>query len=107
MAWTAQGNNLTMAEGDYGVSVPITIRGVTFDVQDSVKVTVKTAKNGTEIFHKDYSNVQDNTIQFSLTEAQSELLPVGQYVYVIDWYRDLVFMYNVLPAATLKVVDKG
>lgn len=107
MAWTAQGNNLTMVEGDYGVGVPITIRGVTFDVSDMVRVTVKTSKNGTEIFHTDYSNVQDNTINFSLTAAQSALLPVGTYVYVLDWYRDLVFMYNVLPAATLKVVDKG
>ena len=107
MAWSASGSNLQMCEGDYGVAIPITVKGVTLDALDSVKVTIKTEKNGATVLEKTYSSVSNNTVNFSLTAAETAKLSVGTYIYVLDWYRSGTFLYNILPAATLKVVDKG
>lgn len=95
-----------MAEGDFGVQLPMTVSGVTFDAGDEVKLIIKTAKNGTPIIEKTFSNISENTINFELTEEESALLPPGTYFYLLDWYEEGVFLCNVLPEATLKVVDK-
>lgn len=107
MAWSANGSSLQMCEGDYGVAIPMKVRGVTLDAVDSVRVTIKTEKNGATVLTKEYSSISDNTVNFQLTAAETDKLPVGDYIYVLDWYRSGTFMYNLLPAATLKVVDKG
>lgn len=105
--WNVNGNNLTMCEGDYGLKLPIKITGPTFTAHDEVKMTVKTAMNGDTILEKTFSSISQNTVQFEITEAESELLPAGNYVYTLDWYQDDVFMCNVIPAAVFKVVDKA
>ena len=104
--WVVQGNTLSMAEGDYGIQLPITVSGTQFTLSDKIRITLKTAKNGTEILTKDYTP-QDNTVNFELTEEESELFPVGVYAYSLDWYQDGAFMCNIVTAATFKVVDKA
>lgn len=105
--WNVSGYNLQMAEGDYGLALPISISGTTLGAQDSIKLTFKTAVNGDEILSKTFDGITDNTVSLELTEAESALFPVGQYVYRLDWYQNGNFMCNIILAANLKVVDKA
>lgn len=105
--WNVTGNNLQMAEGDYGVKLPITVSGPTFTASDELKLTIKAVKDGPPLVEKTFQNINQNTINFELTEAESALLPVGSYVYVLDWYQSSAFLCNIIPVATLKVVDKA
>ena len=107
MAWNVTGLNLSMAEGDFGISLPVTISGVTLGNQDSVKLTFKATANGEAILEKNFSSIVDNTVSLEFTEEESELFPVGAYVYSLDWYQNGNFMCNIIPAASLKVVDKA
>lgn len=105
--WGATGFSLTMAEGDFGVSLPITITGPTFTAVDSVKLTIKDSMNGDTILEKDFSNISQNTVNLELTSSESALLPVGLYVYSLDWYQLGHFLCNIIPVAAFKVVDKA
>lgn len=105
MAWTVMGNDLQMAEGDYGVQLPITISGMEFAAGDCVKLTIKTAKNGEVILEKDFSNIQHGTINLDFTAEESALFPVGAYVYRLDAYQDGNYLNNIIPLASFKVVD--
>ena len=107
MAWNVNGQNLSMAEGDYGLILPVTISGVTFSNNDEVKFIVKDGMNGEVILMKVFTNIVDNTFNLEITEADTALLPVGMYVYSLDWYQDGAFMCNIIPSAHIKVVDKA
>lgn len=103
--WNVNGNALNMTEGDWGVKLPVTVTGVTFANNDSVKIVIKSGE--TTIIEKEYTNITQNTVNLELTEAESALLPVGIYVYRLDWYQDGSFMCNIIPISTFKVVDKA
>ena len=103
--WNVNGTMLTMAEGDWGVKLPVTVSGVTFANSDSVKIVIKSGE--TTIIEKEYTSITQNTVNLELTEAESALLPVGSYVYRLDWYQDGAFMCNIIPISTFKVVDKA
>lgn len=105
--WVVNKQTLQMVEGDWGIELPISIDGVTLTASDEVLITIKTEKNGETILTKNYESISENTIDFSLTEAESQLLRVGSYVYSLDWYQDGVFYCNIIPSAAFKVVDKA
>ena len=107
MAWTVKGLNFQMCEGDYGIQLPITITGPTFTASDKVKLTIKGCLNGETIVEKDFSDISEATVNLELTEEESARMPAGEYVYSLDWYQDNAFLCNIIPAATLKVVDKA
>lgn len=107
MAWNVNSQNLSMAEGDFGIALPVEIGGVTLGAQDSIKLTFKTAVNGEEILSKEFDGIIDNTVSLELTEEETALLPVGTYVYSLDWYQSGNFMCNIIPYASLRVVDKA
>lgn len=107
MAWSVTGQKLSMVEGDYGIAIPVEINGATLGAQDSIKLIFKTAINGDEIFSKEFNGIVDNTVELELTEEESELLPVGGYVYSLDWYQNGNFMCNIIPSASFSVVDKA
>lgn len=94
-----------MAEGDWGVKLPVTVSGVTFSEHDSIKIVIKNGE--TTLVEKEYTNITQNTVNLELTEAESALLSVGSYVYRLDWYQDGAFMCNIIPISTFKVVDKA
>ena len=105
MAWYVSGNDLQMAEGDYGIALPITISGMEFAAGDCVKLTIQTAKNGEVILERDFTTISENTITLELTEEESGLLPSVSYVYRLDAYQDGNYLNNIIPLALLKVVD--
>lgn len=96
-----------MSEGDYGIALPVTVSGVEFAPTDTLVFTFKTAKNGETILTKSYTDIQDNTVELILSENESALFPVGGYVYCLDWYNGDSFLCNIIPSASLKVVDKA
>ena len=107
MAWNVTNQNLTMAEGDYGIALPVEIIGVELDNQDSIKLTFKDEMNGDTILEKNYDGIVDNTISLEFTEEESALFPVGGYVYCLDWYQNGNFMCNIITSAQFRVVDKA
>lgn len=104
--WKWNGTNIQMAEDDFGIPLPITADGVLLSETDTVKVTIKRVMNGETILEKTLT-FTDNVTSLELTEAESERLPVGQYVYSADWYESGVFMCNLIPMGYLNVVDKA
>lgn len=105
--WNVIGANLQMTEGDYGVSLPVEIKGTTLGEQDSIKLTFKTAVNGDEILSKTFDGITDNTVSLELTDEESALFSVGGYVYCLDWYQNGNFMCNIIPYAQFWVVGKA
>ena len=105
--WNVNGQDLKMVEGDWGIQLPVTVSGTTLTASDELKLTIKTALNGDTIVSKAFTNIQQNTVNLELTEAESALLPVGSYVYLLDWYQSGAFMCNIIPSALFKVVEKA
>ena len=105
--WNVIGANLQMTEGDYGVALPVEIKGTTLGAQDSIKLTFKTAVNGDEILSKTFDGITDNTVSLELTDEESALFFVGVYVYCLDWYQNGNFMCNIIPYAQFRVVYKA
>lgn len=103
--WNVNGNALNMTEGDWGVKLPVTVTGVTFASNDSLKFVIKNGE--TTLIEKEFTNITQNTVNLEMTEADTSLLPVGSYVYRLDWYQDGSFMCNIIPISTFKVVDKA
>lgn len=105
--WVVSSQDLKMTEGDFGIKLPVEIIGTTLGNLDSIKFTLKTARNGETILEKSFSDISDNTVDLELTEQESQSLKVGGYVYTLDWYQSGVFMCNIIPCANFKVVDKA
>ena len=105
--WAVQGMTIQMAEGDYGIQLPITVSGTTLTASDALKITILTAKNGRVILEKEFTNISDNTVNLELTEAETALFEPKIYVYRLDWYQDGQFMCNLFSEASFRVVDKA
>ena len=104
--WKVFGDNLQMAEGDFGIPLNVTVRGVTGSQTDSLKFNFKNRVNGAAILEKEYS-LTENATALILSEAESNLFHVGQYVSSVDWYQNGVFMCNIIPIGVFKVVNKA
>lgn len=105
--WDTKGLTVSMAEGDYGIALPVEIIGTELGEQDSIKLTFKDSANGNEILSKTFDGITDNTVNLELTEKESALFSVGSYVYCLDWYQSGNFMCNIISIAPFKVVDKA
>ena len=105
--WNVNNQDLKMCEGDWGIKLPITISGTTLTASDELKIVIKKAQNGDAVLTKVYTGISQNTVELEFTEAESVLLPVGTYCYTLDWYQSGAFMCNIIPYATLRVVDKA
>lgn len=98
--WAVDENEITMCEGDYGIDLPITLNVELAD-NENLQITVKDAMNGNTLLTKSFKDA------LNLTAAETANLPVGKYIYSLDWYRNSVFLCNIIPAAKFKVVDKA
>ena len=101
---------ITMIEGDFGIVLPIQL-----EVEDDETITdddcfvVKIFKeiNTEPLLIKNYSNIQNNTIEFNLTKEESSLLNVDEYYYDLDWYQNNTFLCNVIAKQTFIVKEKA
>ena len=109
MSWSAndETNELSMARGDFGIQLPIKIEDITLASGDSIKIAITSRMNGTAIIEKEYTNIQNSTVNLELTEAESAKLPVGNYFYILDWYQDGNFMCNIINDGVFRVVKKA
>lgn len=105
--FTVNGNEIQMIEGDYGLQLPVTISGTTLTASDEILFTIKKKLNGETVLTKTFANIVDNTFNLEITEAESALLSVGNYVYSLDWYQSGAFMCNIIPCAGFKVGEKA
>ncbi len=105
--WSVYGTALTMTEGDYGIKLPVTIKGVTLTHDDSVAIVIVQNHNGTPILTKEFTEIQNNTVNLEFTQEESALFRPRNYLYRLDWYQNGNFMCNIIPEATFKVVDKA
>ena len=103
--WNVNGITLNRTEGEWGVKLPVTVTGVTFAANDSVRIKIQ--RDETTIIEKEYTNITNNTFDLEFTEAESALLPVGSYLYSLDWYQDGAFMCNIIPSGLFLVGDKA
>lgn len=100
--WSVDRYTLTMVEGDFGIALPVTVKGITLDGTDTLRF-VFSSKDGVPMLTKEYTA---NPAELSFSKAESAKFPVGGYAYRLDWFRDGAFMCNIIPGGTLKVVDK-
>lgn len=105
--WQNNGDNIEMAEGDFGFSLPITVSGIAFGPSDALRMVVKPFAGGPVLYKKEFTNVLGNVIQVNLTAEESAALKVGTYVYRLDWYRGATLLCNIVKAAKFKVVKKA
>lgn len=47
--WSYNGNDIQMAEGDFGVALPVTVSGATLGVYDNLRFVFKKMRNCTAI----------------------------------------------------------
>ncbi len=104
--WAVKDNDIKMAEGDWGIELPITIDGITFTENDVLKFVFKDKMNGETILEKEFAPVE-GTINLVLTEAETALFLIGTYVYSLDWYQSGAFLCNIILSAIFRVVDKA
>lgn len=105
--WNVSNTALTMVEGDFGLALPFTVDGITPGEGDALQFVFKDEKNGRTLLTKTYDDISSGVVPLMFSESESELFPVGRYVYSLDWYHDGRFMCNLITSATLKVVDKA
>ena len=105
MAWKVDGHALTMAEGDFGLALPVTLSGMQLAAGDCIRITIRTALNGETVLEKNYDTFEENTFSLVLTEEESALFHPGAYVYRMDVYQDGSYLCNVIPCGNFKVVD--
>ena len=104
--WKVEGNDLTMSVGDFGLSLPVLIDGVTLSSgQDEIGIKIVNSL-GEKVLEKVYSDFTDNEFSFVISESETQGLQVGEYVYGLDWYRNGVFMCNIISRANFRVVKK-
>lgn len=105
-----QDKKLEMIEGDFGLILPIELEvddEETITPQDSFSIKIFKEINGQAIIEKNYSNLQDNTINFQLSKEESERLSAGRYFYDLDWYQGNIFLGNIIAKAYLTVREKA
>ena len=89
------------------MSLPITVSGVTVSSADSFILNIKSTTNGDTLVSKTFNNITGNTIEISLTQADTALLTPGKHAYSLDWYQSGAFLCNIIPDSVFRVVDKA
>ena len=104
--FSVKNKDITMIEDDYGFELPITITGTEIASDETIKMTVSDVAKEIKI-EKAFTNIDNNTINFSLTQAESEKLkPTKKYTYSIDWYKGEEFLGNVVNGYEFIVEEK-
>ena len=101
-----ENDKILMTEGDYGLSLPIKINGISVANEEKLNLYIKKIKDGDTIVEQTYDNIKDNTFNLVFSKEQSDKLPVGRYKYALDWYKDNEFYCNIIKGKEFIVEDK-
>jgi len=107
--FTEKDGKITMVEKDYGITLPIeiTIEGAEITAEDKFAINIFKEINGEALISKTYENIQNNTIEFALTQEESNKLEVGSYFYDIDWFQENSFLGNLVKKKGFRVEEKA
>lgn len=101
-----QNKKIIMTEGDFGLSLPITITGGEISKDEQIKFYIKKNNGENLIDSKIYNNIEDNTFNLIFSEEESNLLKKGTYLYYLDWYKENVFLGNIINGELFEVEGK-
>lgn len=101
-----ENNKISMVEGDYGISLPLTINGITIDETDKLNFFIKDVKGEKKIIDQTYEQIKNNTFDLKFSKEESDKLKVGKYRYAIDWYKENKFNCNIIKNNDFQVEDK-
>ncbi len=106
--WKVNQTNLSMVEGDYGLTLPITVRGTTLAAGDLISFKVKKLSNRETVLDKTFADadIENNTFSLEITSTETARLPADDYVYILDWYRNGMFMCNIIRDGVFRVEAK-
>ena len=110
--YKTDGLDIRMTEGDYGIILPIELEvenDETFDTNDYFDIKIYDKLNTEPIINKTYlyRDLENNTIPFTLTEAETSLLKIGVYLYDIEWYQNNVFKCCIVERKTYTITEKA
>ena len=100
---------IEMVEGDWGEELPLELETENeITSSDNFIIEIfKDVRSREPIITKKYSDIKENTINFRLTQEDSQKLKVGTYFYNIDWYQENNFLSNIVKSKMFKVIDKA
>lgn len=102
----AKNNVISMVEGDFGLSLPITISGTTINDDETLIFYIK-KNDGTDLISpKEYTKIQENTFDLFFSKEETEKMKVGTYLYYLDWYKKDEFLGSVINGQVFKVEGK-
>lgn len=106
--WTVKDNvNISMTEGDWGVALPITVTGTTLTASDKLRLSILDGHDGAAIIEKEFSSINNNQVELTITQAESQRLRPRSYVWRLDWYQGGSFNCSLIDGASFKVVDRA
>ena len=103
--WNKENNKISMTKGDYGIALPITITGIEIESGEQIIFYLKKTNNE-EVLKKIFENLKDNTFDLEFTKEESERLEIGTYLYNIDWYKENVFLGNIVKNEIFEVSER-
>lgn len=104
--WQASGNCIRMTRNDFGVGLPLSFPETEISEEDTLAFTIK-KENGPVLVRKTYTSITGRSIEVVLTKEESAKLPVGSYVWKVDWFRGQEFLCCLAQPAPFKVVSGG
>ena len=103
--WNKENNKISMTKGDYGIALPITITGIEIESGEQIIFYLKKTNNE-EVLKKIFENLKDNTFDLEFTKEESERLEIGTYLYNIDWYKENVFLGNIVKNEIFEISER-
>lgn len=100
--WKKDKKRIMMNEGDYGISLPITISGAEIALDEKICFYI-IDPNYMVVLIKEYTNIENNTFDLCLTKNESKKLNQGCYRYKIDWCKDDVFKGTIVESEIFEV----
>ena len=101
-----QNRKIIMTEGDFGLVLPITITGAEISENEKIKFCLRKTSGEDLIEPKVYNDIKNNTFDLIFTKAESDLIKRGTYLYYLDWYKENVFLGNIINGDIFEVEGK-
>ncbi len=105
--WQASGNCIRMTRNDFGVGLPLSFPETEISEEDTLVFTIKKDAGGPILVSKPFTGIKTRSIEITLTKEETAKLPVGSYVWKVDWFRGQEFLCCLAQPSPFKVVSGG
>lgn len=100
------GKQLIMNQGDYGETITFKLCHGNILENDTVTVIIEDKRTLNNVLEIAADIVDSTTFEITITEQQTDLLPVGTYLWGILWERDGVLV-DTLEVNNYLTVERG